>query len=211
MFSPLKAVALLVTGLGIVHGRSLSYRMRPSEPRACFYAYVDPNVHLPSALLQFYFSASAARGTDTVFADAEVIDPSGQQLNKQTQQSHAEINIKPTRPGEYALCIMHHGAPSEKNIDVDITLPLPPHNTGQQKEAAKLEAAVDNLGGELTKLGRTMHSIRDRERRNLNTVEAIQDWIFYLSLFELLLIAGMSVLQVTVLRMFFSNSSKQRV
>lgn len=205
-----KSVVLLVTGLGMAHGRSLSYRLR-HEPRIDFYAHVDPNVHLPSAHLQFYYSASPAHGTGTVYVDVEVTGPDGQQLHKQTKQTHGEINIKPTRPGEYALSIMHHGPPTEKNIDVDITLPSPPPTAGQQKEEIKLENTVQKLDHEVAEVVRMMRHLKARERRNLETVETIQDWIFYLSIFELLLIVGMSVLQVTVLRMFFSNSGKQRV
>lgn len=55
-----------------------------------------------------------------------------------------------------------------------------------------------------------MRYIKNRERRNLETVDSIEGWIFYVSLFEVLLIMGMSLLQVVILRTFFSGG-KQRV
>lgn len=95
------------------------------------------------------------------------------------------------------------------NVDVDITMPLVPHADGG-KETEKLELTVSKLQHELSDLVHQMRYIKNRERRNLETVDSIEGWIFYVSLFEVLLIMGMSLLQVVILRTFFSGG-KQRV
>lgn len=97
----------------------------------------------------------------------------------------------------------------EINLDVDITLPPTPHIEGN-KETEKLELTVGKLQHELSDLVHQMRYIKNRERRNLETVDSIEGWIFYVSLFEVLLIMGMSLLQVVILRTFFSGG-KQRV
>jgi hypothetical protein len=185
--------------------------MKGSETKACFYAYVDPMVPLNSALLQFYYAAGAAKGGDIVYIDASVTGPSGQPLHSQVRQTHAEVNIKPPQAGEYSLCLTHHGSPSDKDVDVDITLPtLPPQANQEKDETAKLENTVHKLQRELSDLVHTLRYVKNRERRNLETVESVEGWIFYISIFEVLLIIGMSLLQVTVLRMFFSGNRKQQ-
>ena len=50
------ATLLLATALNGVEGRSLSYRMKPSEKSACFYAYIGPDIPLNKDFLQFYYS-----------------------------------------------------------------------------------------------------------------------------------------------------------
>ena len=207
LLSALGSTLLLATA----NARSLSYYFKSSEQKACFYAMVDPKVHLPSAILQFYYAASDAKGADVVQVDAIVTSPSGQQVHAQSKQTHSEVNIKPTMAGEYALCLTHHGAPTNKFLDVDVTLPTMPHSASQTDESTKLEGTITKLQRELADLVHTIRYIKNRERRNLETVESIENWVFYISTFEVLLIAGMSVLQLTVLRMFFSGSGKQRV
>lgn len=198
---------IIFVGLfGCGSGRSLSYRMKASEAKACFYAVVKPNVELGKALLQFYYAASDAKRAKVVYVDTVVTGPSGQKLHSQQRQTHAEVNISPSEAGPYEICLSHNESPSEMDLDIDITLPFPP-----TKEDDKLEKAVSKLQRELSDLVHTLRYIKNRERRNLETVESIENWIFYISSFEVLLIIGMSVLQVTVLRMFFSGSAKQRV
>lgn len=201
----------IAAGLESIHARSISYRMKSFEPKACFHAVVEPNVQLSNALLQFYFSASSAKGSDVVYVDAEVQGPDGKQLYKQIKQTHAEINIKPPQHGDYSLCLTHHGMASDKNIDLDITLPTPPATSSLTSEAVKLENTVSKLQRELSDLVHTLRYVKNRERRNLETTESIENWIFYISTLEVVLIVGMSLLQVTVLRTFFTGSGKHRV
>lgn len=197
--------------LGVAHARSLSYRMKASEHEACFYAIVGSNVDLKNALLQFYFSATDIKGTGNTYVDATVQDAFGKQLYKQTKQTHAEINVKPPQHGDYSLCLKHHGTPSDKTIDVDVTLPTAPTETPKE-DKAHLENTINRLHKELSDLVHTMRYIKTRERRNVETVETIGEWVWCISIFEVLLIIGMSVLQITVLRMFFTGNKKyQRV
>lgn len=55
------AATILAGGMVVANARSLSYRMRASEGKACFYAVIEPNVNLASALLQFYFAVGGMK------------------------------------------------------------------------------------------------------------------------------------------------------
>lgn len=146
---------------------------------------------------------SDARGTDVVRVDATVTGPTGQVLYAQTGKTHAEVNIKPTMHGEYSLCLRHHGTPSEKTVDYDVNLP-------SKREEKKLDLAVDKLQHELGELIHLMKYIKNREKRNLDTVSSIESWVFYVSFFEVLLVMGMSLLVHVILRAFFSGN-RQRI
>lgn len=50
------AALLSATAFNGVEGRSLSYRMKPGEKNACFYAYIGPDIPLNKDFLQFYYS-----------------------------------------------------------------------------------------------------------------------------------------------------------
>ena len=212
-------VGLVILGVGIVEGRSLSYRLKASEGTNCFYAFVDPKVDMATAQLQFYFAASDLRGAEPAYTNYKVIAPTGQELQQAQHITHSEVNVKPTMGGEYALCLSHSGSPTDKNIDVDVSLPIPPptvdEETGLSKEeltdSHKLEETVQRLKRELGDLVHTMRKIKGREKRHMETVGSISSLIFYFSLFEVVLIFGMSFMQITVLRMFFgTGSSKSR-
>lgn len=75
----------------------------------------------------------------------------------------------------------------------------------------KLESTVGKLFKDLSDLVHSLRYIRNREKRNIETVESVENRIFYFSLFETVLIVGMSILQVTILRTFFSSNRKARV
>lgn len=202
----------LAAGLEAIHARSLSYRMKAYEPKACFYAIVAPDVRLSDALLQFYFSATNPKGPEAR-VNVEVLGVKGERLYTGTDKTHDEVNIKPPEHGEYGICFTHQGAPKEVTLDLDFTLPASPSagSAPTSGEAVKLENTVTKLNTELSSLVHTMRYMKNRERRHSQTLESIQNWIFYISSFEVVLIVGMSLLQVTVLRMFFSGSRKQRV
>jgi hypothetical protein len=211
---PFLIILNLFTILKNVQARSLSYRFKGSEPKVCFYANVDPRVDFASAIVQFYYAASDVRGSETVYVDAIVTGPTGTVAHNQKKQSHAEINVKPSVAGEYSLCLSHHGNPSDKNIDVDINMPFPPPQNSQIKmdeETSKLTSTIVKLQGELRDLVHTLRYIKNREHRHLDTIHTISSWVFWVSIFEILLVFGMSGLQITILRTFFSgNSSSSR-
>lgn len=206
--APLAAVLLTA----MAGARSLSYRMRASEQRACFYATVDPRVDFSTATVQFYFAASDAKGTESAYVDAVVTGPTGTVAHNQKRQTHAEINVKPNQAGEYALCVSHSaGSVADKNIDVDITLPVPQAvgaaGTAMDEASAKLKSALGKLHGELLELVQTLRLVKTRERGNLATIDTISSWVSFVSVFEILLIVGMSAAQITILRTFFARPS----
>lgn len=192
--------------------------MKASDQNNCFHAFIDPKVDLKTAQLQFYFAVSDVRGAEPAYANYKLIAPTGQELQQAQHVTHSEVNVKPTMAGEYALCLAHSGSPSDKNVDVDISLPIPAavlDESGLTKDeiddSHRLEDTIQRLKRELGDLVHTMRKLKGRERGHMDTVRSIANIIFYFSLFEVALIFGMSFMQITVLRMFFGTSSKPRM
>jgi hypothetical protein len=82
----------------------------------------------------------------------------------------------------------------------------------KENEAIKpLQQSLTHLKEELDSMSRTLRYIKARENRNLQTVLGTELRIFYFSIFDVLLIIGMAVLQVYILRTFFTVKGKIRV
>lgn len=153
--------------------------------------------------------------------------PRGQQLHSMADQSHAEISIKPIETGEHSICFTHASTPTEKTLDIDVGLTNPdgspfiiskPDEPGKVLTQATADAATQALENTVTKLNKdlaeishTLKYLKNREKRNSDTVDNIDRVIFYFSFFETLLILGMSLCQVAILRHFFGRSGRPRV
>jgi len=156
-----------------------------------------------------------------------VTGPRGQQLHNIPSQHQAEISIKPLDIGEHAICFTHGSSPTDKVIDLDVTLT---HADGSPFILARtdatgnvltqatadaatqaLESTVSKLNRDLAEISHTLKFLKNREKRNMDTVDSIDKVIFYFSFFETLLILGMSLCQVAILRHFFGRTSRPRV
>ena len=157
-----------------------------------------------------------------------VTGPHNQQLHTITAQSHAEISLKPVEIGDHAICFTHLGNPTDKTLDLDVALtnadgtpfvafkpsdvdangsPLQNNDASTQQ----LENAVNRVTRDLTEISHTLKYLKNREKRNMYTVENNTSAIWWFSLFETLLIVGMSICQVAILRHFFGRSGRPRV
>lgn len=70
---------------------------------------------------------------------------------------------------------------------------------------------MGRLKEELHDIGRTLRYIKAREVRNLRTVVGTEMRIFYFSILDGLLVVGMAIMQVYILRTFFTVTRKIRV
>lgn len=210
-------LSLITLSLGLLSARSMTFRLKAMDQKVCVYANIPPETDLTTAMLQFYFAVSDARTGEQSFADAVVQGPTGVIAHNQSKQNHAEINVRPNIFGEYSLCLAHSGTPSEKNIDIDVTLPAMPvvyANPSETDETTrKITQTVVKLQRELQDIVHTLRYIKSREMHNMTQVNTISGWVWNISIFESVLILGMSATQVIILRTLFSRrtTAKQRI
>lgn len=222
------SVLLLVAAV-IVESKSVSVLMKAHEAKSCYYFLVSPESAGPNMPLNIVFAVTDAQTMNSATVNSEVYFPDQptKAQYEQKSQAYREISIQNTIAGEYALCLSHdHSSYRDKNVDIDVNYPAlsvaaaaAAAASGKggdgiavtEESASKLEQSVINLQNELQGILSTMKYLKAREINNLNTVRAINKWIYRISVFEVLLIVGMSALQVSTLRFFFSKSGKQRV
>jgi len=83
--------------------------------------------------------------------------------------------------------------------------------SGPQAQAEAMDEALFRLTGELAKVDRMQKYFRTRENRGFSTVISTENRIFWFSLTESTLIVAMAMMQVYIVRTFFSGSRRSHV
>ena len=123
--------------------------------------------------------------------------------------------------GEYSFCFSNDMSTfAEKVVDFEISVEHEKRGAqvdqkekgkGPQAQAEAIEESLFRLTGELTRIDRMQKYFRTRGNRNFSTVVSTESRIFWFSLTESALIVAMSMVQVYVVRTFFSGSRRTHV
>ena len=194
----------------LIHGFSYSVLMNANEPKNCFYLRVNE----ADTPLHIYYSISEAKLKDKegTLLDFHLTGIRGEIIQSVPSKATSELTIDAREPGEYAACF-YHKEPSRKIINVDFT----EGRSAQAKAAAAksptaaLEESNEKLSNNLEDLLQSFRYLKNRERRNMETVEETHTRIVFMSILEVILILGMSLLQVVIMRTLFSPSRRPRV
>lgn len=197
--------------LGAAHAFSYSVLLMPNEAKMCFFVKVKE----PRVPLHVYYSINEAKlnAQDGKLLDLHLTGPRGEIIRSVEKKGSGDFTVEVSDPGEYSACFYHVDSPSRKILDVDFSLG---RSAAAKQEAAKnptapLEEANEKLATNLEDLLQSFRYLKNRERRNKETVEETHSRIVFLSVLEILIILGMSLLQVIVMRMLFAPSRRPRV
>lgn len=123
--------------------------------------------------------------------------------------------------GEYSFCFSNDMSTfADKTFDFEISVEnerrpaQAEHNergTGPQAQAEAIDESLYRISNELTRIDRMQKYFKTRDSRNFATVISTDERIFWFSITELSMIVFMAVLQVFVIRTFFSNSKRTSV
>ncbi|KAF9906543.1 hypothetical protein EC991_000485 [Linnemannia zychae] len=196
-----------------VQASALTYNLAAHE-RACFYAWSD----VPKKKLAFYFSVQSGGSFDV---DVDVRDPNQKQLLSLEKERQGDYVFTANEVGEYAFCFSNDMSTfAEKVVDFDITvenekrssqLDAKDKGTGPQAHADAMEESLFRLTSELGRVDRMQKYFKTRENRNFSTVISTESRIFWFSLTESVMIVAMAMVQVYVVRTFFSGSRRTHV
>jgi hypothetical protein len=191
---------------------SYSVLLQPHEPKLCFYVRVKE----PRTPLHIYYSINEAKlsADSGKLLDLQLFGAKGELLRTVDKKGSGDLTVEAGEPGEYAACFQRVDvSPSRLVVDVDVSL-----GRSQQAKAdaaksptAPLEEANEKLVGNLEDLLQSYRYMKNRKRRNEETVKEARSRLFYLSSVQTLLIAGMTFLQIFVVRTLFNPSRRPRV
>ncbi|KAG0271147.1 hypothetical protein BGZ95_001091 [Linnemannia exigua] len=192
---------------------ALTYNVGAHE-RACFYAWSD----VPKKKIAFYFAVQSGGSFDI---DVDVRDPKQKQMLSLEKERQGDFVFTANEVGEYSFCFSNDMSTfAEKVVDFDITvehekraaqLEAKEKGTGPQAHADAMDESLFRLTGELARIDRMQKHFRTRENRNFSTVISTESRIFWFSLTESAMIVGMAMVQVYVVRTFFSGSRRTHV
>ena len=151
----------------------------------------------------------------------DVINPSGKKILILEKERQGDYVLTANEKGEYTFCFSNDMSTfAEKTVDFEIAVEseLRPAQVeakekgkGPQAQTDAMDESLFTLAGELTKIDRMQKLVKARENRNFSTVQSTESRIFWFSLTESSMIVGMSMIQVYVVRTFFSNSRRTHV
>ncbi|KAG0050132.1 hypothetical protein BGZ89_003964 [Linnemannia elongata] len=196
----------------IVDATALTYNVGAHE-RACFYVWAD----VPKKKLAFYFAVQSGGSFDI---DVDVRDPNQKQMLSLEKERQGDYVFTANEIGEYSFCFSNDMSTfAEKVVDFEITIENEKRASQDEKEKGKgpqaqtdaMDESLFRLMGELGRVDRMQKHFRTRENRNFSTVISTESRIFWFSLVESMMIVGMAMVQVYVVRTFFSGSRRTHV
>jgi hypothetical protein len=204
------SVLLFVTAL-VQHIHGYSYSVLFTDKKYCFYL----NVKEPNTPLHIYYSVNEARLKEQdggKLLDFHLTDPRGATSLSAPRKSSNESSLVALVPGIYTACFYKEGM-DRIILDVDLSKE---RSEEEKKRAAQrptqhLEEVNEKLANNVESLMQGFRYLKNRERRNMETVQETHTRIVIMSIFEVFLISGMSILQVTIISLLFSPSRKPRV
>ncbi|KAF9283521.1 hypothetical protein BGZ68_005308 [Mortierella alpina] len=213
----LVALSTLYTLILLSHYRveatALTYNVAAHE-KACFYTWTD----VPKKKIAFYFAVQSGGAFDI---DVDVKDPKGKQILNLQKERQGDYVFTANEAGEYSFCFSNDMSTfAEKKLDFEITvehekraaeIDQKERGQGPQAQTDAMDESLFRLVGELGRIDRMQKYFRTRENRNFSTVVSTDDRIFWFSLTESVLIVTMAMVQVYIIRTFFSGSRRTHV
>lgn len=205
----LKKIALFLTFLTIVQCSALTFVLR-AEEKSCFYIFTEK----PKTNVGYYFAVQSGGSFDI---DYTIKAPDGKMIVNEEKQRQGDWVFNAEVPGEYEFCFSNGMSTfAEKVVDFEINLENDfkaslPKSESQPVAVERIVKSVETIDNKLNGLLKTLQYYKTRNNRNQSTVKSTESRIFYFSIYEVGLIVGMAILQVTVVQLFFKGSRKQLV
>lgn len=133
--------------------------------------------------------------------------------------NYKDFKIPSVMTGRHSLCFKHNGSPTEKVLDIDVSITKPIENGPNGKPGelvpvsptAEVEKVNRRVKEDLTSLFHALKNMKDREKGNHNTVKSIMSVMKWFSIFQAFSVIGLGYAHVYVLKTFFTNNAKTRV
>ncbi|TXT12852.1 hypothetical protein VHUM_01253 [Vanrija humicola] len=175
--------------------------------RACYYADVDG----VGEKIGFYFAVQSGGQFEIDFV---VMDPNDKVILEGEKERQGDFIFTGKTLGEYSFCFANEASNTDKLIDFDIMVESEPRRvlSGSaaplKEHTSALEESTYKLSGLLSSITRTQKYFHTRHHRNYSTVQSTKSRMFWFTVLECVAIVGMSLLQIWILKTFFSRGGR---
>lgn len=213
-------ISLIICILGLtqlIAGSAFTFVLGANE-KSCFYVFTEQR----KVPIRYYFAVQSGGSFDV---DYVITDPNGNKVIEDTKQRQGDFVFTADYVGEYEFCFSNTMSTfAEKIVDFEIkfendnnddhkfkaSLPNQP-SVKSSTHVENMKNTIDKIEDQLDGLYKTLQYYKTRTNRNQATVQSTESRIYYFSIFEVLLMAGMAFLQITIVQLFFRGSRKQLV
>ncbi|WVQ96027.1 hypothetical protein IAU59_003127 [Kwoniella sp. CBS 9459] len=199
---------LVVGVLGAAHvGATALTAMLGANERSCYYADVDG----VGEKVGFYFAVQSGGNFEI---DYIVMDPDDRVILEGVAEKQGDYIFTANKIGEYSFCFENEAYTADKLLDFDIMVESEPRRilSAQQQplkeHTSSLEESTYKISGLLSSITRTQKYFHTRHHRNYSTVLSTQSRIFWFTVLECFIIIAMSLIQIWILKTFFSRSGR---
>ncbi|WOO83968.1 uncharacterized protein LOC62_05G007485 [Vanrija pseudolonga] len=180
-----------------------------ANDRACYYADVDG----VGEKIGFYFAVQSGGQFEIDFV---VMDPEDKVIIEGEKERQGDYIFTGKKLGEYSFCFANEASNTDKLIDFDIMVESEPRRTlggsaaPLKEHTSALEESTYKLSGLLSSITRTQKYFHTRHHRNYSTVQSTKSRMFWFTVLECVAIVAMALLQIWILKTFFSRGSSRR-
>lgn len=209
---------------GIILSSPVTFEL-PKGQTECFYT-LTPEAH---CTITYYFAVLGSQSNDNA-VDCKIYDPSDREspIIERSDIRLGEWSFLGELRGEYAFCFQ---GSDEYNKIVDLDIRYECHNgldvlsqeRKTRREARNLrglhtdplkssvENSVDKIEEQLYQLEGNLLYYKARNRRNHHTVRSTDSRIVLFSIYGILLVIGMGLVEIIILKWFFRESRKHAI
>ncbi len=206
-------LSVLFGFIGYVQAIALTFALEAQE-KSCYYG----EVYKPNTKISFYFVVQKGGSFDV---DYSIEGPDGRVLYAEERTRGTEFVFNGEQLGEYKFCFSNDMSTMttkvvsfELNFEsskLDIKAELPKQvSEAIKQEAVSVESSINGISFKLNTILRDVQYLKVRNNRDQSTVASTESRIVLLSIFGGIFMLGMSLLQVTIVHLFFKTSSSRK-
>ncbi|CDO93917.1 unnamed protein product [Kluyveromyces dobzhanskii CBS 2104] len=144
--------------------------------------------------------------------DFDITAPDGSVIISERQKKYSDFLLKSFGIGQYKFCFTNTHGTAVKKVEVTLEMEKNALNNKQEKpEDVITNHAIEEIDRNLNKMRKMMDYLRAREWRNMSTVQSTESRLVWLSVLTMGIMAGISILQATVVHFMFKDRQRNYV
>lgn len=145
--------------------------------------------------------------------DFDITAPDGSTIVTEKQKKYSDFLLRSFGIGQYKFCFTNTHGTALKKVEVTLEMAKNEMSDDQTEKPEDLitNNAIEEIDRNLNKITKMMNYLRAREWRNMYTVQSTESRIVWLSILTMGIMAGISILQATIVHFMFKDRQRNYV